>query len=534
MPQNRKIMSQINIFCALYSLFIIYIVMVLYDKSRIGITESRLVFSLTTIARRLYNFRMKEFFAKIKSDGALKTIKRALASKYYPFVTAAVALFCYYLGLDVVIIYFIGITSILMLLLLDDLTPLISNFLFMNVMVSPQHAPATDAVENYNSYYFFHPAVLSFVIIIIVLMVAAIIFRIVMTIKKGNFKLTPTFFGLCAFAAVMILGGLFSKGYDPMNLVFGAVMAALFLGIFSLMKDNLKISKENYEKIAYAFVALSALVIIELAVVYISKFNEIFSDGVISRGPLIGFGWGTYNQVGMLLLISIPAIFYLAGKNERGYLFFLYSVVVLFAAFMSMSRQAMLGSVVIYPLCLIILLIKGKNRMINAIITSVAAVCIIVLMGVFWNKLSELFSNIFNNLFSGSGRTKIWKEGIGEFVSAPFLGTGWYTDLADKFEGLGKVGFSFIPEMYHDTFVQLLASCGIMGLAAYLVHRVQTVISFCKNVTLERTFIGVCVLALLIVNLFDNHLFYLFPTMVYASLIALLIKSEKKEEPEKN
>ena len=525
-------MSIYDNFCAGVAHFILFIVTVRYDKLLFLYYKKRRAISLTLGAARLYNFGMKEFFAKIKSDGALNTVKRALSSKYFPFVTAAVSVFCYYLGLDIVIIYYIGLTSVLMLLLLDDLTPLISNFLFMNVMVSPQHAPTTETRDLYDSDYFFHPAILSQVIIVIVLAFAAIAFRIVMTIKKGKFKPTPTFFGLAALAVVFLMGGMFSKGYKPMNLVYGTIMAALFLGPFVLMKDNLKISRENFEKIAFYFVALSALVVIELAVRWITRFGDIVQNGSIMRKPLEAFGWGTYNQVGMLLLISLPAIFYLAAKFKHGYLFFLYSILVLFAAFMSMSRQAMLCSVIVYPVCLVILLIKGKNRMINAIITGVAAAGIIVFMGVFWDKLMSLFSNVLSNLASGSGRTDIWKDGFKEFLSAPFLGSGWYTDLIDKYPGLHTIGFNFIPEMYHDTFIQLMASCGVVGLAAYIVHRTQTVVSFCKNVTQERAFVALCVLALLLVNIFDNHLFYIFPTMLYSSLIAVIIKSEKKEPPE--
>lgn len=531
--QNTLFLINYNIFRNARPAITPRFVINLCDKLQFAVTNTPHRYSLDIAGLRLYNCRMKEFLAKIKSDGAIKTLKRALSLKYLPFVTAAISLLCYYLGWDIVFIWYIGISGVLMLVLLDDLTPLVSNFLFMNVIVSLQHAPATDAVDSYNSYYYFHPAILSQVIIVIAAVVAAIIYRIIITVKHKNFRLTPAFWGLCAFSATLILNGLFSKEYNPMNLAYGLVMALFFLGIFALMKDNLKIDKANFEKIALAFVALSALVIIELAVRWITKFGDIVQNGTIERDPaLVAFGWGTYNQVGMLLLISIPAIFYLAGEYKHGYLFFLYTMLVLLAAFMSMSRQAMIGAVVIYPLCLVILLIKGKNRMINSIITAVAAAVLIVFIGVFWNKLMSLFADVLNNLFSGSGRTKIWKDGLEKFISAPFLGTGFYSDLVGRFEGLGKVGLSFIPEMYHNTFVQLLASCGIAGIGAYLAHRVQTVISFFKNVTKERAFVAICVLALLIVNLFDNHLFYIFPTIVYSSLIALLIKSEKKEEPE--
>ena len=54
--------------------------------------------------------------------------------------------------------------------------------------------------------------------------------------------------------------------------------------------------------------------------------------------------------------------------------------------------------------------------------------------------------------------------------------------------------------------------------------------SFFKNVTLERFFIAVTVLAMLIISLMDNHMFNIFPTIIYSSLIAVLSASEQKYE----
>ena len=62
----------------------------------------------------------------------------------------------------------------------------------------------------------------------------------------------------------------------------------------------------------------------------------------------------------------------------------------------------------------------------------------------------------------------------------------------------------------------------------YLVHRAQTVISFCKNVTLERTFIALTILPILILSLLDCHIFLIFPTVVYACLLAVFDKSQDK------
>ena len=68
---------------------------------------------------------------------------------------------------------------------------------------------------------------------------------------------------------------------------------------------------------------------------------------------------------------------------------------------------------------------------------------------------------------------------------------------------------------------------------AYLVHRALTVISYFRKITLERTFIALTILSLLIVSLLDNHVFNIFPTMIYTYLISVLVKSEDRKKPVK-
>lgn len=114
---------------------------------------------------------------------------------------------------------------------------------------------------------------------------------------------------------------------------------------------------------------------------------------------------------------------------------------------------------------------------------------------------------------------------IEDFLKAPIFGMGFYY-LKDL--DAGFVGLDIIPKMYHNTILQMLGACGAVGLATYLFHRVQTVISFFKNITLERVYLAFTCGILLIVSLFDNHMFYLFPTLLYVGLVGLLKASEKK------
>ena len=329
---------------------------------------------------------MNNTLAKIKNSAFVKTANTLLGSKYFPFVTAAFSVLCYYLGWDIVFIYYICITGAFIALFSDDVTPVISLLLFINVLVSLKNTPS---VTMGSSDYYFRTEIIVQAGILVGIFILAAVFRLAVTAAQKKFKPTPVFFGLCAFAAVLFLNGIFSREYTPKNLVYGVIMAACFLGIFAAMKDNLKLDSEGYEKIAYAFLALSFLLVIELLIAYATCEN-LFVDGKINRGELI-FGWGVYNTMGMLLVLCIPSIIFLAGKKKYGFVYTLYSFFMFVAIFLSCSRQAMVCGVFIYPFCVLALLLKGKNRLANIIILSAAVLAGIILLAVFHNQVFSFF-----------------------------------------------------------------------------------------------------------------------------------------------
>ena len=186
----------------------------------------------------------------------------------------------------------------------------------------------------------------------------------------------------------------------------------------------------------------------------------------------------------------------------------------------------MLGAAVIGLVCVVWLLIcrKGRNRLINIALLVAAVVGVGVAVFVEWDTLAVYIKSIIDNLNDGGNRIALWKRAIEDFLRAPIFGVGFYY-LKDL--DLGFVGLEIIPKMYHNTILQMLGACGTAGAAAYLFHRVQTVISFFKNITLERVYLAFTGGILLFISLFDNHMFYLFPTLLYVGLVGLLNVSEK-------
>lgn len=467
---------------------------------------------------------MNQTVAKIKNCKPVKLLKKVLSSKYFPFASAAVTLISYYLGLDVVLFYYIAIAGILMLTLLDDTVPLISLFLFMSVSISLINTPSPTMG---NSDYYHRPEIYIQIFVIVGLFISAAIYRLVKTILDKRFTTSPVFYGLCGLASALFINGFFSAEYNPKNLLFGLIMAACLLGIFSAMKDNLKLDSDGYEKIAYSFFALSVLLVIELIVAYATT-EGLFENGLINRGKLI-FGWGVYNTFGVLLVMCIPSVIYLSGKKSFGFVYTLYSFILFVAVFFSCSRQAMVGGALIYPFCLIALFLKGKNKIANACILGAAAIAGIILICIYREAVLRFFKEVFDNIvvdgeLNGSGRIRIWKEALANFNAYPIFGKGFYV----QFSYTAQSGLGFIPHMCHNTVLQILSCSGVVGISAYLVHRIQTVICFFKNITTERAFIATTVLVMLIICLFDNHLFNIFPTIIYSSLIAVLAAGERK------
>ena len=530
---------------------------------------------------------MKDALVKIKDSKAVDILKRILSDKYFPFITACVTVLCYYLNLEIVTIYYISITGILTVLLLDDITPLLSNFLFMSIMISVKHSPSTFQVGDGNgSEYLTQPAILAQIVVLISLYVVAVFVRLALTIKRGKFKITPVFWTLVAFSAVLLFNGVFSPSYRFMDTVYGIFLAFCFLGVYCVAKDNVSCTRKSLSKLAFSFFVFSLALMGELIGKYLTA--DVIKNGIIDRKQL-GFGWGMYNNFALLLLLCVPSVMYLAGTQKHGYLYFIYSVFLAVGVIFTMSRQAWVALAVIYLVSLVTLLLLGKNKLINSIITGVVAAAVIILFAtmkdkilllvsgtphsggtsvtkyaillavaalyiiaitalnikcknkavkygvtggsillvlliaaIFYDKTYELLSKFIE---SSNGRGNLWKDAIDNFISAPVFGIGFFVNLNND---PGFAGMAIIPNMYHNTFFQLLGACGIFGLAAYLVHRAFTLVSFFKNTNVDRSYIGLTILCILITTLFDNHLFYILPTLIYSLLLAIMIKGEQK------
>ena len=116
--------------------------------------------------------------------------------------------------------------------------------------------------------------------------------------------------------------------------------------------------------------------------------------------------------------------------------------------------------------------------------------------------------------------------GLELFGKNPIMGGGFfslneygkYYYIWEKVEAF-SAGF---PERWHSTVIQLLVSCGLVGMVAYLFHRYQTVKLFVKKINDEKIFIGASLLLLLGLSLIDCHFFNVGPVLIYSAALAFV------------
>lgn len=470
--------------------------------------------------------KISQIAERIENGKVRKAIEKAFSSIFFPIVTAFVTILCYYLGWDIVTIWYICLCGTAILVCCKDITPLFCPFLFSNIIFSIRNCPSDMGAE---SDYFIRPAILGQLISLLTIFIITLIVRMALNVKRGNFKPNRIFFGLIALAAVMMLSGSFYSSYTPLNLAFGLLLSIVMVGIFVVFSSNGMPTQKNFKQIAYYLIILFAAITLELTVAYFT-IDGLLDGGTINRGKLF-MGWGTYNNMGMLLTVTIPAWFYLAIKNKLSFLFFLGGTANLAAAVMSMSRQAILMGAIVYILCTIWLLVArgGRDRIINASLAGGFLLIGIITASVMHEQMGYIFASLVASFSTGSGRIYLWKQGLRDFCNSPLFGVGFYNPKAVH----GEAGYfetviaNIIPYMYHDTLVQFLGSCGLIGFFVYVFHRAQTINSFLNNITIERIFIAATMVALLLVSLLDNHLFYFLPTIIYAVMLAMLSVTEK-------
>ena len=332
--------------------------------------------------------------------------------------------------------------------------------------------------------------------------------------------------GMLVLGVAYTLSGLGAKGYTAVafkNIRFGLIQFAAIFVPYMLLTGGIKWQEVDKRYCMIVGVIMSLTVGLEVVGVYIT--NSVFVGGVLNRQNIFT-GWGINNNMGVLISMGIPFAFYFIYKNDRPILYNVFAVMLCVFSVLTCSRGCILGTGVIYVGCLVFILAKSPCKRVKKI-TIVNIFLLFATLGVMSILTYKALAAAFASGLKSAPRLRLYLMGLKVFWADPVFGSSFYTlnDLAYGenaswiWSQMGSLN-NMIPGRWHNTVIQMLAACGIVGMLAYAFHRIQSVLVILKNPTAEKVFIGLSIVILLAMSLLDCHLFNIGPTLFYSAILA--------------
>jgi len=397
----------------------------------------------------------------------------------------------------------------------DNLLPLLPILIACYIAPSKQNNPG----KNPDSVFLTGAGSL-WLICLASLAAVALIYRVIRDRKKFfrlRRKLLPS---LLLLAATYFTAGIGSNGYTEnagSSLVFAAANAGALLLPYLLLSDSFA-GSERKDYLAWTGFGIGCVLLGQIAFIFLT--GSVIQGGAIERNAIYT-GWGMYNNIGALLAMMIPFPFYLATTYRRGWLGTLVSSVFLIGVLFTCSRASILCGCGIYFACVVLTLYYTPNSRANTLALMLFMGILCGLLLVFSRPLLSLFEPLLDKGLDPSNRDTIYADGLRLFSKYPIFGGSFFsTEYTPWGWSTVKEFTQFLPPRWHNTFVQMLASCGIVGLLAYLIHRLQTVLFLLRYRTPEKIFTYASLLVLLACSLFDCHFFNLGPTLFYSAALA--------------
>ena len=477
-----------------------------------------------------------------RSDSAYKKcaivrgINKVVHSPVGVLLLAVLTALSYAFSLEFEFYLFVIAYAIYVALFADDLSPLMPLFVFCYIVPSQANNPGKS--ESSIFYGTSGAILLAAVSVGVILVFVRIAKDKSMGFGRLFTKKRALLSGMLLLGAAYLVSGINTAHYSEYalkNIFFAFIQFAAIFLLYFVFTATVNYNKFNMSYLASIGVLMGLVVAFELVCLYMS--GNAISDGKILRDTLYT-GWGVYNNLGVIAVMSIPFAFYLVSRAKFATPWILLSFILLLTAIFTCSRGAIVFGIPIFVICLVIAALRGNNKAEIRVVYSLITIGAIALCIIFKDKISVLFANVpdlLGNIGENDGvasdsRVNLYKNGFEAFKNAPIFGQTFYPVSYEVYEFSEIDAFSsFFPPRWHNTVVQILASCGIVGMLAYLFHRISTVVLFIKKRSRATTFIGISILALLLMSLVDCHFFNVGPVLFYSTVLAVM-ECAKKED----
>ena len=455
-----------------------------------------------------------------------------LRTPWYIFAIAFLTVLSSIFGLELIVYSIFVAIAVYLCILGDDLLPL------MPIVVFCYIAPSFVNNPGRNPQSVFYPAYGGlYLVLLFGIFAVSLLWRMTkhsdVTGKAFLKKKRSLTLGMILLGAAYVLGGVGITNYGAYagkTILFGFIQFVSVFAMYFLFSGSVKWENTPKDYFAWMGLCVGFAVLAQLGENYLS--GRIFMEGgnTIDR-ELMATGWGMHNNIGGLMAMMLPFPFYLAYTRKRSWIYIALASVLMLGVIVSCSRTAMFVGALEFIFCSILLLRKPEKRRPILVVCGCVAVAVIVFAVLSFDTLKNVFALFIDEIDAISKRDLLFINGMKQFREYPIFGGTFFPqgeyvpwDWAEL-----ESFSSFFPPRWHNTLVQIAASCGIVGLAAYAIHRGQTVRLFLRHRSTENLFIAVYIVALLMAGLLDNHFFNVGPVLLYSMALAFAENIEQSK-----
>lgn len=462
---------------------------------------------------------------QLRQSPRVQAINSFLRSPGYILALSLLTVVCNLLGLELVYYTLVIALGLYVITLSKDLLPIMPMIMLCYIVPSVKNNPG----RNGDSIFSFSNGG-AYILVLASVVVVFLIWRLISDKEMGRAFLTrkrSLVSGMLFLGVGYLLSGIGSYRYFDVfgrNLLFAFlqfISIALLYFLFTATVDWFNVPKDY---LAWMGLGIGFTVLPQLLMAYLSGQAFMEGTGTMDR-ELIYTGWGMHNNIGGLMVMMIPFAYYLAYTKKHSWVYNLLGTILLGGVMLSCSRTAMAVGAGIYLVCAVILLKNKRTRKENLWVYCIGALAVLGFVAVFFEKLMEIFSLFFEEIGLVSKRDVLLENGLKKFGNDPiFGGSFFFKGTPGEFvpwDFSEQATFSsFFPPRWHNTLVQIAASCGVVGLVGYGFHRFQTFRMLWRNRSTENLFIALYLAVLLLCSLMDCHFFNVGPVLFYSMALA--------------
>lgn len=459
-----------------------------------------------------------EFLFFVKKGELMSTVISKMQSFYngfiYPLIIFSAVIIAHTFSIELLAVIVILASVLPGLIICKDLKFIISPLILFIFAFSE---------KSVSSGIFFEAPYLIAIIISAICFSGCLIAHFAIHKKSVNFKAfttSPLLFGFIFLTISFFFNGILNfDGYQYGNIIYATILTLCLVGVFILFSINLSNDIDLPRYIFYILFLTSILLTMQLFLGFINQIQ--ITDGQIVKESVM-FGWGMWNNMGGMLAFLLPIHFYFASTVKKyGFVFYFTGLVSFFAIVLTLSRSSLLVASIIIIISIVASCVVGVNKKTNTIISVIVALVGIVGIIVLWDKISEILGDYLARGFDDNGRFEMYGHGIANYIFNPIFGGGFYSSYVLEHQFI-----SFLPFRYHNTIIQMMATCGTLGLVAYIWHRFETIKLVIKKRSVYTFFSSLAIVSMLCCSLLDNHFFNLYPTFIYSIILVSIEKHQ--------